>query len=251
MKMTEEQERRLMSAVGRKSAEYALMLLLTEDAEEQDGVIVSGPENARATADRLRRVGVTNANRGVVKGCKARLKKEGLIQMRGNGVYVMFPEKGGEMTAGKAKVLAGSVAHGTLTCIGPSKYEGTCRLRNGKFERKLFKVSDLSAAKSMWENWCLRIRSAYELDMNAEHRKPEPNAAGGTAAKDAKTERVEPPSTQCGRIYCIMTTGGEPFRYTTDPDKALAVCEVLQDAAKAAGMPTEYNVSEVEPWTLS
>lgn len=251
MKMTEEQERRLVSAVGRKSAEYALMLLLMEGAEEQDGVIVSGPENARATADRLRRVGVTNASKSIVQNCKQRLKKKKLIQMRGNGVYVMFPEKGGEMTAGKAKVLAGSVANGTLTCIGPSKYEGTCRLRNGKFERKLFKVSDLSTAKSMWENWCLRIRSVYELDMNAEHREPEPNAAEGTAAKDAKTERVEPPSTQCGRIYCIMATGGEPFRYTTDPDKALAVCEVLQDAAKAAGLPTEYNVSEVEPWTLS
>ena len=251
MKMTGEQERRLVSAVGRKSAEYALMLLLMEDAEEQDGVIVSGPENARATADRLRHVGVTKANRGVVQGCKARLKKEGLIQFRGNGVYVMFPEKGGEMTAGKAKVLAGSVAHGTLTCIGPSKYEGTCRLRNGKFERKLFKVSDLSTAKSMWENWCLRIRNAYELDMNAEHRKPEPNAAEGPAAKDANTERVEPPSTQGGKIYCIMATGGEPFRYTTDPDKALVVCEMLQDAAKASGLPTDYNVSEVGPWTLS
>lgn len=251
MKMTEEQERRLVSAVGRKSAEYALMLLLMEGAEEQDGVIVSGPENARTTADRLRNVGVTDAGRGLVQNCKTRLKKEGLIQMRGNGVYVMFPEKGGGMTAGKAKVLAGSVAHGTLTCIGPSKYEGTCRLRNGKFERKLFKVSDLSTAKSMWKKWCLGIRSVHELDMNAEHREPEPNAAEGTAAKDAKAERVEPPSTQGGRIYCIMATGGEPFRYTTDPDKALAVCEVLQDAAKAAGLPTEYNVSEVEPWTLS
>lgn len=88
----------------------------------------------------------------------------------------------------RQKTIAGNKHDGILSrrADQANTYDGTCRLRNGKFERKRFHTVGDAKAIEMWEAWCERVR---EEDM------PEPFAkAAAPAANDAEpvVDAIEP-----------------------------------------------------------
>ena len=88
----------------------------------------------------------------------------------------------------RQKTIAGNKHDGILSrrADQANTYDGTCRLRNGKFERKRFHTVGDAKAIEMWEAWCERVR---EDDM------PEPFAkVVAPAANDAEpvVDAIEP-----------------------------------------------------------
>lgn len=61
----------------------------------------------------------------------------------------------------KQLIVAGDKKRGQLTrrAHDTNVYEGTCRLRNGKFEKKRFTTVGDGKAKELWEAWCEEVRA--------------------------------------------------------------------------------------------
>lgn len=61
----------------------------------------------------------------------------------------------------KQIIVAGDKKHGQLTrrAHDTNLYEGTCRLRNGKFKTKRITTVGDAKAKEIWEEWCEDVRA--------------------------------------------------------------------------------------------
>ena len=61
----------------------------------------------------------------------------------------------------KQLIVAGDKKRGQLTRRAHENgvYDGTCRLRNGKFEKKRFTTVGDAKAKELWEAWCEEVRA--------------------------------------------------------------------------------------------
>ena len=170
----------------------------------------------------------------------------------------------------KGMVIAGNSHDGCLVSISMGRYEGSVRLQDGRFDRKVFTGPNLRAneAKFMWETWKdvvhkkeserMRLRvnpSAMKelakdstvveaLNEMAEgfERKAQEIADGG------KKMAQKSQSAASGTVYVVMVVGGTPVFVVRDEDKALSVCDALAAGAKASGFDAKYDVVEVKVW---
>lgn len=250
--VTDDQEE-LIDALDESS--QIIMRSLIEHAHERDGKIVACCDTEQTLIRRIRRDAGRTVDRNVVCRCKKKLVTSGLIKLMVKPTktvlaeYELFPRED-EMTTNGGSTIAGNKYDGVLKSMGPGSFEGTCRLGNGKYDRKKFKVQDPGLAQKMWERWCEEVRQNKEL---TNPRKPESIVAETPAcetvntvsdADDLHVDTVEMP----GKVYCIMTKGGEPLRFTKTLDAAIAAADMLSAALKAAGADIVYDVVEVGQW---
>lgn len=74
-------------------------------------------------------------------------------------------------------IFAGDKYHGIIKATGNDVFEGTCRGKNGKMYKKIFRCKGSKEAREQWEAWCAAIRK-YDKDKSQ--------------AKQAKTDIPEP-----------------------------------------------------------
>lgn len=170
----------------------------------------------------------------------------------------------------KGMVIAGNSHDGNLVSISMGRYEGTVRLQDGRFDRKVFTGHNLRAAeaKYMWETWKDAVRekerermrfranpsAAKELKRNESVSKAINDKAEEferTAQKitnGGKKMAQKSQSAASGTVYVIMVVGGTPVFVVRDEDKALSVCDALSAGAKASGFDAKYDVVEVKVW---
>lgn len=151
----------------------------------------------------------------------------------------------------KGMVIAGNSHDGNLVSISMGRYEGTVRLQNGRFDRKVFTGTNLRAseARFMWETWkdAVRKKESERTGLRVERaeefeRKAQEISDGGE--KMAQKSQ----SAASGTVYVVMVVGGTPVFVVRDEDKALSVCDALAAGAKASGFDAKYDVVEVKAW---
>ena len=170
----------------------------------------------------------------------------------------------------KGMVIAGNSHDGCLISISMGWYEGSVRLQDGRFDRKMFTGSNLRAneAKFMWETWKDAVR---KKEIERMRSRVSPSAMKGSAKdssvievlneKAAEFERKaqeisyggkkvaqKSQSAASGTVYVVMVVGGTPVFVVRDEDKALSVCDALAAGAKASGFDAKYDVVEVKVW---
>lgn len=170
----------------------------------------------------------------------------------------------------KGMVIAGNSHDGNLVSISRGRYEGTVRLQNGRFDRKVFTGHNLRAAeaKYMWETWKDAVRekerermrfranpsATKELKRNESVFKAINDKAKEferTAQKitnGGKKMAQKSQSVVSGTVYVVMVVGGTPVFVVSDEDRALSVCDALSAGAKASGFDAKYDVVEVKVW---
>lgn len=145
-------------------------------------------------------------------------------------------------------------------------YEGTCRLRNGRFERKRFHASGDIHAKRLWEDWCEEVRKndaigAYEDDPFAKPaQQPEPVAEVETEGPQAEEaieddpqpeveglREVEHANVTGDVVYLVILMGESPRPYGVyaDFERAIEECDRMNAALEFAGVGKLYECSEV------
>ena len=170
----------------------------------------------------------------------------------------------------KGMVIAGNSHDGNLVSISMGRYEGTVRLQNGRFDRKVFTGHNLRAAeaKFMWETWKDAVR---EKERERMRFRANPSAVKKLASDEAVSKTLEKKIEEsrrkaqditdggekvaqknqnavCGTVYVVMVVGGTPVFVVRDEDKALSVCDALSAGAKASGFDAKYDVVEVKVW---
>lgn len=170
----------------------------------------------------------------------------------------------------KGMVIAGNSHDGCLISISMGRYEGSVRLQDGRFDRKMFTGSNLRAneAKFMWETWKDAVREKeserMRLRINPSAMKKPAKDSSVVEALNEKAEEFErkaqeisdggkkmaqkSQSAASGTVYVVMVVGGTPVFVVRDEDKALSVCDALAAGAKASGFDAKYDVVEVKVW---
>lgn len=174
----------------------------------------------------------------------------------------------------KGMVIAGNSHDGCLVSISMGRYEGSVRLQDGRFDRKVFTGPNLRAneAKFMWETWKDAVRKKESERMRLRVNPSAMKAAMKELTKDSsvvealneKAEEFErkaqeiadggkkmaqkSQSAASGTVYVVMVVGGTPVFVVRDEDKALSVCDALAAGAKASGFDAKYDVVEVKVW---
>ena len=170
----------------------------------------------------------------------------------------------------KGMVIAGNSHDGCLISISMGRYEGSVRLQDGRFDRKMFTGPNLRAneAKFMWETWKDAVRKKeserMRLRVNPSAMKELAKDSSVTEALNEKAEEFErkaqevadggkkmaqkSQSAASGTVYVVMVVGGTPVFVVRDEDKALSVCDALAAGAKASGFDAKYDVVEVKVW---
>lgn len=170
----------------------------------------------------------------------------------------------------KGMVIAGNSHDGCLISISMGRYEGSVRLQNGRFDRKVFTGPNLRAseAKFMWETWKDAVHKKegerMRLRVNPSAMKVLAKDGSVTEALNEKAEEFErraqeiadggkkmaqkSQSAASGTVYVVMVVGGTPVFVVRDEDKALSVCDALAAGAKASGFDAKYDVVEVKVW---
>ena len=170
----------------------------------------------------------------------------------------------------KGMVIAGNSHDGNLVSISMGRYEGTVRLQNGRFDRKVFTGPNLRAkeAKFMWETWKDAVRKKEHEQMKF---RASPSAMKELARNDSVAEVINEKAEEferkaqeitdggkkvaqksqdamSGTVYVVMVVGGTPVFVVCDEYKALSVCDALAAGAKASGFDAKYDVVEVKVW---
>ena len=170
----------------------------------------------------------------------------------------------------KGMVIAGNSHDGNLVSISIGRYEGTVRLQNERFDRKVFTGHNLRAAeaKYMWETWKDAVR---EKERERMRFRANPSAAkelkGSESVSKAINDKAKEferkaqeianggnrmaqksQSAASGTVYVVMVVGGTPVFVVRDEDRALSVCDALAAGAKASGFDAKYDVVEVKVW---
>lgn len=170
----------------------------------------------------------------------------------------------------KGMVIAGNSHDGCLISISMGRYEGSVRLQDGRFDRKVFTGPNLRAneAKFMWETWKDAVRKKesdrMRLRVNPSAMKELAKDGSSIEALNEKAEDFErkaqeiadggkkmaqkSQSAASGTVYVVMVVGGTPVFVVRDEDKALSVCDALAAGAKASGFDAKYDVVEVKVW---
>lgn len=170
----------------------------------------------------------------------------------------------------KGMVIAGNSHDGCLISISMGRYEGSVRLQDGRFDRKIFTGPNLRAneAKFMWETWKGAVRKKERERMriraNPSAMKELAKDSSVIEALNEKAEKFErkaqeiadggkkmaqkSQSAASGTAYVVMVVGGTPVFVVRDEDKALSVCDALAAGAKASGFDAKYDVVEVKVW---
>ena len=170
----------------------------------------------------------------------------------------------------KGMVIAGNSHDGCLISISMGRYEGSVRLQDGRFDRKIFTGPNLRAneAKFMWETWKDSVRKKeserMRLRVNPSAMKELAKDSSAIEALNEKAEEFErkaqeiadggkkmaqkSQSAASGTVYVVMVVGGTPVFVVRDADKALSVCDALAAGAKASGFDAKYDVVEVKVW---
>ena len=170
----------------------------------------------------------------------------------------------------KGMVIAGNSHDGCLISISMGRYEGSVRLHDGRFDRKVFTGPNLRAneAKFMWETWKDAVRKKeserMRLRVNPSAMRESAKDSSVVEALNEKAEEFErkaqeisdggkkmaqkSQSVASGTVYVVMVVGGTPVFVVRDEDKALSVCDALAAGAKASGFDAKYDVVEVKVW---
>ena len=170
----------------------------------------------------------------------------------------------------KGMVIAGNSHDGCLISISMGRYEGSVRLHDGRFDRKVFTGPNLRAneAKFMWETWKDAVRKKeserMRLRVNPSAMRESAKDSSVVEALNEKAEEFErkaqeisdggkkmaqkSQSAASGTVYVVMVVGGTPVFVVRDEDKALSVCDALAAGAKASGFDAKYDVVEVKVW---
>ena len=170
----------------------------------------------------------------------------------------------------KGMVIAGNSHDGCLISISRGRYEGSVRLHDGRFDRKVFTGPNLRSneAKFMWETWKDAVRKKegerMRLRVNPSAMKESVKDSTVVEALNEKAEEFErkaqeiadggkkmaqkSQSAASGTVYVVMVVGGTPVFVVRDEDKALSVCDALAAGAKASGFDAKYDVVEVKVW---
>ena len=170
----------------------------------------------------------------------------------------------------KGMVIAGNSHDGCLISISMGRYEGSVRLQDGRFDRKIFTGPNLRAseARFMWETWKDAVRKKeserMRLRVNPSAMKELEKDSSVTEAVNEKAVEFErkaqeiadggkkmaqkSQSAASGTVYVVMVVGGTPVFVVCDEDKALSVCDALAAGAKASGFDAKYDVVEVKVW---
>ena len=177
----------------------------------------------------------------------------------------------------KQMVIAGNKHDGQLIKRRDQRdtYEGTCRLRNGKFERKRFHASGDIHANRLYEEWCERVRQEdargmYDDDPFAK-RSQEPEPVVEPAVESVVEPTVEPAEPQedpivddpqpeveglrevahanvTGDVVYLVILMGEsprPYGVYADFERAIEECDRMNDALAFAGIGKLYECAEV------
>ena len=170
----------------------------------------------------------------------------------------------------KGMVIAGNSHDGCLISISMGRYEGSVRLHDGRFDRKVFTGPNLRAneAKFMWETWkeAVRKKESERMRLRVNPSAMKESVKDSTVV-EALNERVEEfqrkaqeisdggkkmaqksQSVASGTVYVVMVVGGTPVFVVRDEDRALSVCDALAAGAKASGFDAKYDVVEVKVW---
>lgn len=183
----------------------------------------------------------------------------------------------------KQMVVAGNKHDGQLIKRAGQRdtYEGTCRLRNGKFERKRFHASGDIHANRLYEDWCERVRQedalgAYDDDPFAKAARepvtpepidepedeepidPEPVVETAEPLVDDVAEDNPQPVVESssdtshavtdGTAYLVILMGENPRPYGLydDFERAINECDTMNAALEFAGVGKLYDCMEVE-----
>lgn len=168
----------------------------------------------------------------------------------------------------KQMVIAGNKHDGQLIKRRDQRdtYEGTCRLRNGRFERKRFHASGDIHAKRLWEDWCEEVRKndaigGYDDDPFAKPtQQPEPVAeveAEEPQAEEAIEDDPQPEveglrevahANVTGDVVYLVILMGEsprPYGVYADFERAIEECDRMNAALEFAGVGKLYECAEV------
>lgn len=170
----------------------------------------------------------------------------------------------------KGMVIAGNSHDGRLISISMGRYEGSVRLQDGRFDRKIFTGPNLRAneAKFMWETWkdAVRKKESEQMRLRVNPSAMKELAKDGSVIEtlNEKAEEFErkaqeisdggkkmaqkSQSAASGTVYVVMVVGGTPVFVVRDEDRALSVCDALAAGAKASGFDAKYDVVEVKVW---
>lgn len=97
-------------------------------------------------------------------------------------------------------IFAGDKYHGVIKATGNDVFEGTCRGKNGKMYKKIFRCKGSKEAREQWEAWCAAIRQ-YDKDKSQ--------------AKNGKADIPEPITvTKPDKIPTDVPTEKVGVRYT-------------------------------------
>lgn len=153
--------------------------------------------------------------------------------------------------------VAGNKFDGLLLRTNTNKFVGTCRVKGGKFEKKVFVANNARDAIAMWEEWKEPIveenkpaiynppiEIAPVRTKNIEHNEKE-NLEVIVMPKTEKTETAE-------TIYILAFGNPKVPNYFTDLNEGKKVAELLNYALHYADVDTnglKYNVIGVEPYS--
>ena len=170
----------------------------------------------------------------------------------------------------KQMVIAGNKHDGQLIKRRDQRdtYEGTCRLRNGRFERKRFHASGDIHAKRLWEDWCEEVRKndaigGYDDDPFAKPtQQPEPVAEVEAEVEEPQAEEAIEDDPQpeveglrevahanvTGEVVYLVILMGEsprPYGVYADFERAIEECDRMNAALEFAGVGKLYECAEV------